>query len=407
MVPQVARLWATVLLLASLHKCDTAVASGQPSPTKSLCLSEAGAIFNAPAIQCQPLVACNKEEIMKSYHQLHENCHINATERLNLREHFLYRINYWQGDHEFLYSSIEKAHEPHQLVLDAVNLMQRRANLIPELNRKLLIYSIEAGRIEDALLLHLTLQDRWTPKQIVDAIETHPEYRVTEAVVLHLLEFARGLPLKSTRADLYKALMPVMRRHSHLSSYVTLLYAGDATALFTAPNDKKEYVADPYTIVLHSLRNQLRKLQFDYHVWIANKYPRYYTMFLTDIYFFNPEFWKTVEKRRLVEITGMLNAKGHRFQVIEQFLKFAKQYDNRDKYNLEKWLPTLALEVDKLTQLVKQTGNHKNELDRLKKIRESFKITYYDDRQMYNTYLNTIKNYGKFGKRYMPMEKNG
>ncbi|XP_053662462.1 uncharacterized protein LOC128711603 [Anopheles marshallii] len=406
MVPQVARLWATALLLATLHKCDNAAVSVQQSPAKSSCLAMAGAIFDAPPIQCQPLVACSSEEITQRYLALHEKCRVNATQRHGEREHFLFRINYWQGDHEFLYGLVEKAHQPHPLVLDAEQLAQRGASVTPDLNRKLFIYSIEAGRIEDALLLYLTMENQWTMQQIMEAIENHPVYKVTEAVVLHLLEFARGLPLKRTRVEFYKALVPVMRRYKHLSSYVTLLYAGDALPLFSVAKEKKEFVSDPLTIIVHRLRSGLRHLKFDYNVWIANKYPRYYTLFLEDIFFIPQQLWPKLEKRRLFEITSLYHAKGHRFQALTMFLKHVK-FDSRDKNAVRSYLPTLALQVDNLLLKVKQTGNHKHELDRVQKLQDGFQFGYYNHKNIYRFYLNDIKVNGKFGKQNMELEKKG
>uniref|UniRef100_A0A1I8JUD9 Salivary gland protein 1-like n=1 Tax=Anopheles funestus TaxID=62324 RepID=A0A1I8JUD9_ANOFN len=406
MVSQVVKLWAAVLLLASLHKCDNAVVSENPSPAKSSCLSEVGAILDAPPIQCKPLVACNREKVLKSYYQLYENCRINASMRLSEREHFLFRINYWQGDHQFLYGLIEKAHESHQHVLDAEYLSHRGPKMIPELNLKLLIYSIEAGRIEDALLLYLTMKNPWTPQQLVKVIVEHPN-SVSEVAVLHLLEFARGLPLKSTRADLYKALVPVLGRHELYTSYVLLLYAGDAAAVFTSPKEKADYITNAVFMLFHNLRKELRNLQFDFNVWLANKYPRYYTLYLDDIYTFPHELWDKIEKRRLFEIASMFNAKGHRFQVIEKFLKYVKIYDNRNVYKRNEILPTLALEVDKLESTVKQTGYSKQELDRITKIQDGFKIITHDHKQIYRIYLNNIKVNGKLGKQRLEMQKHG
>ncbi|XP_052901136.1 uncharacterized protein LOC128307374 [Anopheles moucheti] len=408
MVPQVAKLWATVLLLATLHNCASAEVSVQQSPGKSSCLSNAGAIFDAPPIQCRPLVACNSEAMTQSYFAHYQRCRANETARLGEREQFLFRINYWQGDHVFLYGLLEKAHEPHQLVVDAEHLTQRGTGVIPDLNRKLLIYSIEAGRIEDALLLYLTTKNQWTMQQIVDAIGNHPDFKVTEAVGLHMVQFARGLPLKSSRVEFYKALVPLVRRHKLSSSYVTLLYAADAVGLYTEENKgvKKEFVTDPLTVIIHRLRKELQNLQFDYNVWIANTYPRYYTFFQETIFSFAEEVWKKLEKRRLFEITSMFHAKGHRFTAIGQFQKYAR-FDQRDKHALQTYLPTLALELDKLMLKVQQTGNHKHELDRIQILKNNFRIGYYERKDIYHTYINTIKSNGKFGKRRMEMEKIG
>uniref|UniRef100_A0A2C9H4C9 Uncharacterized protein n=1 Tax=Anopheles maculatus TaxID=74869 RepID=A0A2C9H4C9_9DIPT len=406
MVSPVARLWAMVLLLAALHKCDQAAVSERPpTPASSSCLFEAGAVFGAPPITCQPLVACNGEQILKTYLKINENCRIKASARLHEREHFMARLNYWQDDHAFLYGTIVKAHASHQIVLDMERQVEVSTKLVDELNRKLFIYSIEAGRIEDALLLYVTAKDQWKPQQILDEMQRNPS-GVNEVLALHMLEFVRALPIKSLRVEMYKAIMAFLRRNNLNSTYVSLLYAGDVIACFTTEKDKKDYLSLPYGVLLHALRNQLRNLEFDFNVWLANKYPRYYTQFLTEIFFFSPAHWPKIEKRRLFEIASLFKAKGHRFQVIEQFLKFAKQYDSRNVAKLVETLPTLALEVDKLRRTVEQTGNHKKEVDQIKSLQDRFKMTVWN-RRNHRAYLHIIQTEGKFGKKYKELESKG
>ncbi|XP_050070133.1 uncharacterized protein LOC126558205 [Anopheles maculipalpis] len=406
MVSQVATLWAAVLLLASMHNCDEpAVSERSPTLAKNSCLSEAGAILEAPPIPCQPLVACNGEQIEKAYVKVHETCRIKATQRLNEREYFHARIDYWQGDHVFLFDNIVKSHASHTLMFDAERITQVPTKLIEELNLKLLIYSIEAGRIQDALLLYVTLKDDWKAERILDEIQTNPS-GVNEVIVLHVLEFARALPVKNVRVELYKALVVFLRRNNLNSSYVSLLYAADSLAVFTTEKDKKDYFTPPYEAVLKVLRSQLQKQELDFNVWIANKYPPYYTHFITEIFTIDSKTWQTIDKRRLFEIAGMFKAKGHRFQVIEQFLKYAKDYDSRNVSNLVKMMPTLAVEVDNLRRTVEQTGNHKNEVDKIKTLQGLFKTTFWNRRQ-YRTYLHIMKTEGKFGKKYIELQSKG
>uniref|UniRef100_A0A182Y7N5 Uncharacterized protein n=1 Tax=Anopheles stephensi TaxID=30069 RepID=A0A182Y7N5_ANOST len=401
---QVARLWAAVLLLAALYSCEEAAVSVRP-PTVNSCLFEAGAIFDAPPITCRPLVACDGEQILKAYLKINEACRIKASERLQAREYFLYRVNYWQDDHAFLFSNVIESHANHMVVQDAERLMQLPAKLVDELNLKLLIYSIESGRTQDALLLYTTMKHQWKPSQLLDEIERNPS-GVNEVLVLHVLDFARALPIKTVRVELYKALVGVLRRHRLNGSYASLVYAGDVVAIFTAQKDKDTYLSAPYGVVLHRLRNELRQLQLDFNVWVANKFPRHYTQFLAEIFFFVPQTWSAIDRRRLFEIASMFKAKGHRFQVIEVFLKYAKQYDSRNVAKLVETLPTLALEVDNLRRTVEQTGNHKNEVDRIKAIQDRFSTTSWN-RRNYRAYLHIMRTQGKFGKKYLAMESKG
>uniref|UniRef100_A0A240PKQ2 Uncharacterized protein n=1 Tax=Anopheles christyi TaxID=43041 RepID=A0A240PKQ2_9DIPT len=403
MVSQAARLWVTVVLLSSLYRCP---ASGEQtnSPSKRLCLSEAGAILAAPPITCQPLSACDGEAILKSYLNLFQQCRINASERANERDNFQNRLNYWQSDHVFLFELVEQAHEPHKLILESEQLANNSAAVVPELQRKLLIYSIEAGRIEDALILHLTLKGQWKPNQIVEAIED--DHIVNEAIVEHLLEFIRALPVKRVRADFYKAVALLIRRHQLASKYVTLIFAGDATGVFSTQKERDDHISQPLTVLIHLLRQQLRNLKFEYNLWLADNFPHYYTFYIENIFFFPPELWQKIEKRRLFEISGMFKAKGHRFAAIERFLKFTHQYDARNRANLEKNLPTLARETEQLRKTIEQTGNDSKELARVKKLEESFVNKEQRwNRHNHRSYLHIIKLKGKFGANKMEMER--
>uniref|UniRef100_A0A182PT35 SG1-2 n=1 Tax=Anopheles epiroticus TaxID=199890 RepID=A0A182PT35_9DIPT len=408
MVSQAAKLWAPtlLLLLASQHRWVSAESAEEKSPLGSHCLSEAGAVLHAPAITCEPLAPCDSEAILKSYHNLYQQCRINASSRTHERDNFLFRLNYWQGDHVFLYEMVQQAHAPVQEVLQSPLLAQQSPNLVPELQRKLLIYSIEAGRIEEALILHLTLKGQWKPKQIVDEIESGRHVNV--AIVEHLLDFIRAIPVRAVRSDFYKALAPVMRRYSMATTYVTLLFAGDATGVLANEKERTDYISQQLTVFVHKMREQLRNLQFDYNLWLAERFPRYYTLYFDEIFFFSPPHWPTTEKRRLFEIAGLFKHKGHRFAAIDRFLTFVHQYDSRNRANLERDVPTLARELERLRQTIAQTGNDKQELDRLKKLEEKFvnkKERW--NRHNHRSYLHIIKSKGKFGADKMEMERMG
>nr|XP_040240385.2 uncharacterized protein LOC120960950 [Anopheles coluzzii] len=395
------RLWTVLLLL-------TTAASGQQTPEQSACVSHAGAILTAPLIHCHPLKACDGEAILKPYLALYQQCRINASERANLRDNFLFRLNHWHDDHPFLLETVAKAYEPFKAALESEQDAHRSLRLVPELQRKQLIYSIEAGRLEDAHILHMTLKGQWKPDQIVSAIQDG--YHVNPTIMEHLLEFVRAIPVRKERAAYYKAIGPVIRNFKLTLTYVTLLFAGDATGVFDTRKDRDDYISQPLTVFVHMLRWQLANLEFEFHLSLAERFPRYYSLHIEQIFFFAPPHWQKAEKRRLFEIASLFKAKGHRFAAIEQLLKWAHQYapTRGGKAHLEEILPTLALETEKLRRTVEQTGKSSAELVRLKKLEEKF-VSKKDrwNTNTYRTYLHMIKTKGKFGQHRMEMERKG
>ncbi|XP_053678707.1 uncharacterized protein LOC128729082 [Anopheles nili] len=404
MVRFIARLWANALLLITLCNGEDGKAVTAPAKTGNSCLSAAGVVFNLPPVVCRPMASCDQKALLKHYSELHSKCRIDSSERLKDRELFLFRANYWVDDHKFLFELIQNWHQQHSLVLDAEQMIRRTARLGQELRRKLYIYSIEAGRIEDALMLHVTLANHWTAQQIIDAIATNPN--INEVVCVHLLEFARSIPVKTYRAELYKAMKPLLVKHNLINTYVVLLYSADAASVLTTPSDKDEYVVKIVGKIVSRLRDLLIEVNFEENLWIAEQYPDYYSYHIATITTFNRQQWHAMIKRRFFEFANMLRPKNLRFHILETSIAHIEMYEkNREKRQLM-LLPVLAKEVDRLRSFVMQTGKHKHELQRLEKLEKRFNMGK-SKNPNYQTYLNHFKVNGKMGKKHKELERLG
>uniref|UniRef100_A0A182QWI9 Uncharacterized protein n=1 Tax=Anopheles farauti TaxID=69004 RepID=A0A182QWI9_9DIPT len=367
------------------------------------CLAGAGAILKVPTVRCaEPLVACTTHR--ESFIELINQCHADETERIANRESFLFRAKYWQGDHVYLFEELQKAFDRNVLALEAQQSIERNRLLERELRRKLLVYSIEAGRTEDALTLYISEPDQPTPKQLIQDIGTNG--KLHEVALEHLLLFVRALPLDKVRKELYRELLPILNRHPLKYSHVAILYACDANSLFPEKDEKKRHIMDVVGRAVEPYQTMLFETQYDENVWLGRHYPVCYRFYLPLIVGYTAaDTWNRMEKRRFFEFANLLPNREQRFYVLEESMKLFEENDNKANRNWE-LLPTLAREVDRLEFSVKQGGNNKEELARIQKLRDRFGMnTWFGPR--YYHYLKHYRDEGKFGKANYHIERLG
>uniref|UniRef100_A0A182MZN0 SG1-2 n=1 Tax=Anopheles dirus TaxID=7168 RepID=A0A182MZN0_9DIPT len=394
-------LWTSALLFAA--GCRGEFGTPAPIVDAGMCLSQAGAIRDVPPVHCHPLGVCDAT-LQPTYVALHQQCRTNDTARKAARESFLFQAKYWQGDHVFLYGLLQKSVARYVAVrAEAPQVIAQQRRLVQELRRKLLVYSIEAGRTEDAVVLYLSMREPPPTKQLLGDLATNGALH--EVLLEHVLTFVRALPIADLRKELYKGIMPLLSRNGLKRTYAVLVYVVDAVGLFPEKNELLRYIGQPVREMVERLRGQMVRTQYDENAWIANNYPHYYTYFINELTTFATSVWEGMEKLRFYEFSSMLTNKLHRFVVLEAGMKLFEKHDHQHMRESD-LLPTLAVEVDKLQVTVRQTGSQQKERMRMKHLQDRFGMGGWFTRR-YRNYLVHAQHKGKFGTHNLELERIG
>ncbi|KFB38834.1 SG1D salivary protein precursor [Anopheles sinensis] len=362
------------LIVVTIH-----CAASQPEEKKSkdyFCILKEQASSKQPPAVCQPLEACDPAPLLQHYDNVQKECQVSASKRRDDKAGFPFQLDYWYGDLLFLFDGLKnKTLESASLFVEAERIEKANAPTTLELEQKHFVYSIEAGRLQDALLAYLTMPTQMTPNEIVTVISGNP--KVNEAVLLNYLYFVRAIPDRSQRLEFYKAFKPVLYKHNLNATYMALVYSVEVFHYVNGTNDYKTYHEDISTPFIVKCKELMMQNRYAEILWVEKHFPDYFAFEIPLFTSFNRDEWKVkLDQKQLYEQANNLARIRNRLRVFERIVE--KTYVHGvGGYNIPYadalgMLQSLANQVDKLESALVKDGKDPKLMKRLKEVQDSF-----------------------------------
>ncbi|XP_058126864.1 uncharacterized protein LOC131268645 [Anopheles coustani] len=353
--------------------------ASQPQVEKSkdtFCILKEQASSKQPPGVCNPLEPCDAAPLLQHYDDVRKECLASASKRSAQNAGLLFQLNYWHGELLFFFDLLKKyTSENASLVVDAEREDKVNVQVEVELERQHLVYSIEAGRLEDALLAHLKMPTQMTPKEIVTVIAGNP--KIDEAVLLNFLHFVRAIPEEAQRLQFYKAFKPVLYKHDLQKNYMALLYSVEVFPLVSVTNDYKEFYTDVVTPLIVKWKEQMFQNWYLEIFWAEKHFPDYFDFAIASFTTFSRNEWtKRLDQKELYAQVNYLDRLSNRVtmyeRIIDNTLIHGIGKDSKTDREAQNMLRSFANQVDRLETALVKNGKDQQLMMRLKAIQDSF-----------------------------------
>ncbi|KFB38833.1 SG1B-like salivary protein [Anopheles sinensis] len=338
------------LIVVTIH-----CAASQTQEKKSkdyFCILKEQAFSKQPPVVCQPLEACDPAPLLNHYDNVQKECQVSSSKRRDDKAGFLFQLDYWHGDLLFLFDVLKnRTLEYATLFGDAERIGKVDEKTEFELKRKHFVYSIEAGRLQDALLVYLTMPTQMTPNEIVTVINGNP--KVNEAVLLNFLYFVRAIPEEAQRLEFYKAFKPVLYKHNLHKTYMALLYSIEVFPSVEKTKDFQEYYTDVSTPVIVQFKELMFQNQYTKIFWFEKHFPDYFALVIPSLTVFSRNEWtKRLDQKQLYAQVNFLESLSHRItmyqRIIDNTIIHGIGKDSKTDKEAQEMLRSFANQVDKL-----------------------------------------------------------
>lgn len=383
------------------------VASASEVAKKSkdhFCILNEQAIAQKPPAVCHPLEPCDGATLAQHYEGVRKQCLAAAAKRRDAMSGFLFQMNYWHGDFTFFFNLMKKTHEEKYRTALAVERASKEtgSEVRDELVRKHFIYSVETGRLADALYIYTTIPNQPTATEVMAVIGDNPN-GVNEAVLRNVLYFVKVIPDKPRRVEFYRALKPVLYKHKIEKTYLAVLYGIEAHPSIHRTGDYQEYYHDVVNPVVAKWKGQMFSAQYNEILWVEQHFPLYFAFLIPALTVFTRDEWtKKLDQYELYEQVNNLQRLANRVtmyeRIVDNTLVFGVGKNTKTDMEAQQMLRGFANQVDKLQRALEKAGRDPKLMKRLEAVQGSFaKLHKRRGREHWNykLYLENFKKYGR------------
>ncbi|XP_050070167.1 uncharacterized protein LOC126558236 [Anopheles maculipalpis] len=237
-----------------------------------------------------------------------------------------------------------------------------------QLQRELLLTSMESNRMQRALLLHSLLVNVSLPEMMQESYKYHGG---NSRMVARMLKFARKLPLADERVEVYKELAQLMKSNNHNDRFPAIIFSNDVKELQDRYKpDHAEYEGK----VVARWQAQLLAGNFNEALMFAKDYPEYYARIEKDLYSVLKNQWSVDAFNRMIYLPNNLPNAGQRVRAFRSVLD--SLLANQTKQRNDAFLMRLANELTKLESTLEGSNEAtRNSLNEAKNVFQQFAYT--------------------------------
>uniref|UniRef100_A0A182Y7N4 Uncharacterized protein n=2 Tax=Anopheles stephensi TaxID=30069 RepID=A0A182Y7N4_ANOST len=255
-----------------------------------------------------------------------------------------------------------------EMVNEQKSLLEAAWKYGAQLQRELLLTSMESNRMQRALVLHSMLVNVSLTEMMQESYKYHGG---NSRMVARMLKFARKLPSADERVEVYKELAQLLKSNNHNDRYPAIIFSHDVKQL--EDRYKPEH-AEYEGKVVGRWQTQLLAGNFHEVLMFAKDYPEYYARIEQDLYTALKTQWSMDAFNRMLYLPNSLPTAEQRVGAFRGVLDAL--LENQAKQRNDASLMRLANELAKLeTTLEGSNDATRQSLDEVKNVFQQFTYT--------------------------------